>query len=1247
MATQALQGLTQTSLATETDTKEPDEVTPDEVGSLDVPKQVYGFELNDKGLIADPRKVTNGKDAKALVEQGYMSLEQAQVSKAWYVKNKQGLTELNADDANALYKAGYMSEFEADRLQTYYESPFKYWAQELTWYAPKEASMNVLRESFDAAVNLSFSARELLSEIGDTLFKPEREHGEKVTNERTLELLKVDNSTLKEPSLTESIEAQTPEWIKVNDTDGTTSGIGKGAEGMYRFIMGFVPANKMLKGASSLSQANRWMLGGALSDAFVFDGNEEHRVSDLLKSFDKEHQDAVLYYLASDRNDNELVGRLKNAFEGVVVGGALDSFVGALKIAKGALLTKTNSSPELMAKTIEDLKAGAGIKAEANEAQPQVASNAFTDANRAFDEKLPMVERLVNDEDISKVLAKLEKDMPAQSFNDTKVIAKQIEEEYGKNFARAITSLGDDTSNLAARLVAARRMLKEFDSSLKTLVDDNIARANTMTPPTLAEDIELLIKIKQSGKLQNVLFGVSRNLGRALNAHKIEISPSKVIDLDTINPKELMEDIKELGGHENIRKVINEYQRVANYGNAKALHKYTRKLNGYGLKAFIDGYFLGNILSGISTQGVNLISNTANIVVGNLEHAFAMTARSLTTGDMRHMAEIGYKARGQMLGLIEAFKIGRFSKDGKNGIFYRAFKANHPIMDAGVKVEDNTLSRMPTMLSDGAEAYKARLGDVTGFGKGFDALYGYLGDAVSIPLRLLQASDEAFKAISYRGEIYRQAIEGANLNSMNGLFRNAAEKEAFIREAIEAPTKQQHELAIARARDDTFTSAINPNVGEDILNHRFFKHVPHLGVGMDVGANFITRLKHMPGFISYPAKLLIPFINTPLNIVKATGRRSPFAVFSRKFQSDFIAGGSRRAEALTRVASGTAMMMTTAYLYENGYIVGKVPKHLKAAFEAQGGKEYSIKIGDTWVSYNRFDPFGMTLGIITDMLTAKDIYEATPQQEQELGKLGIGVMAALSNNLLNKTYMKNLGDVVKAITDPEQGSFARVGGNILSAYSPYSSLWGQIASELNDNKQVQSKSLFEYATAKIWPHALEPKLNFLGDPLFKTPRALMVFDYSKTSSDPLMRKLFEYNVNIPELKDILEYKGSKFRLTPEEVNEIKTIAGKELGLRDMLEQVVDMPGLNDIYNDDAIGKQLSKIIGSTYRSARQIFMLRHPDKMDIAIDTAINKATSITDPELAKRENERAVPIPSLRKAKQDNKLKEMLQNDR
>jgi len=143
-----------------------------------------------------------------------------------------------------------------------------------------------------------------------------------------------------------------PEGLAENMTEGAT-----------RFVTGFIGPNKFFKvvGLSGglLKTGIRGMAAGGVSDLTVFDPNEG-RLSDMLVEFDSPVLDnAVTQYLATDEDDTEMEGRVKNVLEGMLIGGPFEILFG-LKAFKKAKATKDFAEKEKIYKeageAINDLR---------------------------------------------------------------------------------------------------------------------------------------------------------------------------------------------------------------------------------------------------------------------------------------------------------------------------------------------------------------------------------------------------------------------------------------------------------------------------------------------------------------------------------------------------------------------------------------------------------------------------------------------------------------------------------------------------------------------------------------------------------------------------------------------------------------------------------------------------------------------------------------------------------------------------
>ena len=123
--------------------------------------------------------------------------------------------------------------------------------------------------------------------------------------------------------------------IQVPNIDRPTSTVGRATEGVAQFLVGFIPAVRVVRlttATTAVGKTVQYATAGAIADATVFDPHEQ-RLANLVQQF-PELRNPVTEYLASDPNDSQAEGRLKNALEGLLFGAVLEGFMRALRVMK-------------------------------------------------------------------------------------------------------------------------------------------------------------------------------------------------------------------------------------------------------------------------------------------------------------------------------------------------------------------------------------------------------------------------------------------------------------------------------------------------------------------------------------------------------------------------------------------------------------------------------------------------------------------------------------------------------------------------------------------------------------------------------------------------------------------------------------------------------------------------------------------------------------------------------------------------
>jgi hypothetical protein len=148
-------------------------------------------------------------------------------------------------------------------------------------------------------------------------------------------------------------------------------------------------------------------------------------------------------------------------------------------------------------------------------------------------------------------------------------------------------------------------------------------------------------------------------------------------------------------------------------------------------------------------------------------------------------------------------------------------------------------------------------------------------------------------------------------------------------------------------------------------------------------------------------KFIIPFVRTPLNLLKYASERTPLGLFSQKSAITLAGknGAVARDTQVSRIALGTMVGVATYELASQGLITGGGPadKNKKAIMQANGWQDYSIRIGDMYYRYNRLDPFSVILGVVAD---AYEIYNASGAAHPDKEKIPSLVFAAITQTSL-------------------------------------------------------------------------------------------------------------------------------------------------------------------------------------------------------------------------------------------------------
>lgn len=384
-------------------------------------------------------------------------------------------------------------------------------------------------------------------------------------------------------------------------------------------------------------------------------------------------------------------------------------------------------------------------------------------------------------------------------------------------------------------------------------------------------------------------------------------------------------------------------------------------------------YVVNSYISGLATPLVNAASGVAKLGLLSAERIL----QAANPFSKVKIGEVLPAFRGMMDGMLEG---AYFAKEG--------FLRGSPL-DAS----------MPEI--------KGAIGLQTGATKAEKLL----GQIVRTPGRVGVGTDEFFKAIfrkmEYNAQAYRLASTGkyGDPETVYAALRNVNTKAADWKDQV---LKMPNVAALPDATRAKFIQDV-----QDFAKSATFQQ--------DLGkfGNNVLRFRSQHPEMAW----VVPFVKTPINIMKDALSYTPLGIFSKGLPNDVK---------VARTAIGASIAVGMSQLVGSKQITGSYPKDAdkRNAMIAAGLPEYSIKIGDTWYSYARVEPLATIMGSTVDGINSvKNYYDKNPA-DRKVKELTLDVIGGITKNIASKTFLEGISGVLQAIHDPE-----RYGGSFVNSFA--------------------------------------------------------------------------------------------------------------------------------------------------------------------------------------------------------------------
>ena len=719
-----------------------------------------------------------------------------------------------------------------------------------------------------------------------------------------------------------------------------------------------------------------------------------------------------------------------------------------------------------------------------------------------------------------------------------------------------------NTSDLAVQLVAGKTALQSTGRRISQLVDemdalDKAGKANSDVEERLIDALQL------HADMQAAIKNIQTSAARATAAGRIRTA-------DNITDAALNK-VERFGGSDRLKKLAKKIKAApTDAAKAKLVRKgVERTWLGKSIDV-VNEVWLNAILSGPHTHALNIGANSINMMV---RPAIRMVGGATTLNGQQ--IEEGFRQYMYLTGeLTNALKtiatVGQYGGDSAIKNMMRSWWREEGILDTANKFD-----------GDFEGANRAISSQNLGGGSVVD----FAGKAVRLAGRTLQAEDEMFKQLVFNSRLQAKVVTGARrMTDKQIQAAGYASREDYISGEIAKAKESQESLAekwqmmvqTGKVIDDAEAKAafIQKHVGAYNHNSKYAQDA--LAEARET--TFTTPLQNgtFSKFIQdmmtkIPIlRQVMPFIQTPTNILRTSFERAPFLNFAMKKQRDMFFRGTPEERAM--VAGNFSVGVATTLLAVNyamqGRITGGGPSYTDEADKAKlwnaspDWQPYSVNIGTAeepqWIELKKLDPHGFLFGVIGDIYEMQQYIGDT--NDPELTKLTAMVVASFSNNVMSKTYMMSLSDTLNIFdgsAKPYQiDQFLQ---NRVASLVPYSQFSYQLNQDMDESAR-ELRTLTDKVKSRIYgQNTAAVKHDWLTGEDVGTPEYMLGFVRQK-KVDSGEHKAAKVYAELRELNHAFvgpQKKIGDVLLSPEVFQRYNELVGtiQMTGRRTLLEQI--------------------------------------------------------------------------------------------
>lgn len=396
---------------------------------------------------------------------------------------------------------------------------------------------------------------------------------------------------------------------------------------------------------------------------------------------------------------------------------------------------------------------------------------------------------------------------------------------------------------------------------------------------------------------------------------------------------------------------------------------------------------------------------------------------------------------------------------------------------------------------------------------GQNAVKGTLGTIIRLPGTVMNRQTNAMFALNYYGELESQAARQAASEGLEGNAFHA--RQAYL---AANPTQGMRDAANSKALEATFQK----NLGK-------------------LGAKWQSAMQ------TGPLKFLFPFYRTPVNLVKTSANFSPLGLVKGL--------ATRNEEQALSGLVGSAILGGVAHWALEGNITGGGPTdpQQRKTLQASGWQPYSIRIGNKYYSYNRFEPVGLVASTVADLVHGWQLGEdpESPESRNKIANLENSVNSMLLHVMRESRdlpFVYELGAMDDLIHNFNLQGVSKFFGQLAGGFIPQ----GIANIAQGADRTVRSPQNGLQEIEKRVPGLTKnvpAERDITGQPIQRSASSLggmNPFPVSTAKSDPALTELGRLGIATPKPITSVTIGGRKTALTLDEQSALAQQEGEDL-----------------------------------------------------------------------------------------------------